>query len=173
MNILIRKLNQSDNTVIAQASIHESWPKPLSLFENYFHEQEKSERAVWVALVDDQYAGYVTLHWHSLYQPFALNNIPEIVDLNVFPSFRNKGIGSQLLAAAEQEASLKSESVGLGVGLYGGPDGGYGPAQQFYIKRGYIPDGNGITSKGTPLSYGESFILNDDLILWFTKNLSS
>ena len=45
----------------------------------------------------------------------------------------------------------------------------YGPAQKLYSKLGYSPDGNGITYKGQPAIAGQSYVLDDDLILWLTK----
>lgn len=51
------------------------------------------------------------------------------MDLRVLPGFRNFGIGS-LLGIAEKEAPTKSETIGIGVGLYAGEDGGYGAAQR-------------------------------------------
>ena len=63
------------------------------------------------------------------------------MDLNVLPPFRNKGIGAQLLEVAERQAATRSHVVGLGVGLYRD----YGNAQKLYIKKGYAPDGQGLT----------------------------
>ena len=42
------------------------------------------------------------------------------------------GVGSMLLDIAEKEAAIKSDVVGIGVGLYAGHDGGYGSAQRLY-----------------------------------------
>jgi GNAT superfamily N-acetyltransferase len=130
-----------------------------------------SLRAVWVAHVNHQFAGYVTLKWHSHYEPFANANIPEIMDLNVLPPFRKAGVGTMLLDIAEKAAPTKSNVVGLGVGLYSGPDGGYGTAQRLYVHRGYIPDGYGVTYNYLPTVPGSSYPLDDDLVLWFTKKL--
>lgn len=82
------------------------------------------------------------------------------------------GIGSLLLDTAEKEAATKSQIIGIGVGLYAGPDGGYGAAQRLYIKRGYIPDGKGLTYNYEPTIPGNSYLLDDELVLWFTKKLS-
>jgi hypothetical protein len=76
-----------------------------------------------------------------------------------------------LLDCAEKEALTKSQIIGIGVGLYAGADGGYGAAQRLYIKRGYIPDGKGITYNYEPTIPGNSYPLDDDLVLWFTKKL--
>lgn len=58
------------------------------------------------------------------------------------------------------------------MGLYGGPDGGYGAAQKLYVSRGYVPDGQGITYHYQTVIPGNSYSLDDDLILWFTKQLN-
>lgn len=124
-----------------------------------------------MARIQDKFAGYVTLKWQSQYPSFNEQNIHEIMDLNVLPSFRKMGIGSLLLDCAEKEAATKSEVVGIGVGLYSGADGGYGAAQRLYVKRGYIPDGKGVTYNYEPTIPGNSYPLDDDLVLWFTKKL--
>ncbi|HFD7913012.1 TPA: GNAT family N-acetyltransferase [Legionella pneumophila] len=95
------------------------------------------------------------------------------MDLNVLPAFRKLGIGSALLTAAEEKASSQHEYIGIGVGLYGGSDGGYGQAQRLYVNRGYIPDGLGVTYNYKPTVPGQSYPLDDDLILWFTKRLNN
>lgn len=121
------------------------------------------------AFVDSELAGYVTLKWQSDYKNFATDNIPEISDLNVLPVFRNKGIGSALIAKCEKYAAERSNIVGIGVGLY--PD--YGSAQRLYIKRGYLPDGHGATYNYEYVTPGKKYPLDDDLVLWFTKKLGN
>lgn len=167
----IRLLSLKDIPQIVKAFSAIGWDKPASLFEGYFEEFQLGERLSWIAFVDNHFAGYVTLKWDSSYAPFRAQSIPEIMDLNVLPNFRNKGIGSKLLTIAEKEAQTQSHIVGLGVGLYAGPDGGYGSAQRLYVERGYIPDGRGITYNYEPCTPGETYALDDDLILWFTKKL--
>lgn len=166
-NSNIRPLAQSDIPMIVTKFAEHNWPKPSSIFETYLQEQHSSERLIWVAHVKDQFAGYITLKWQSNYQPFRINQIPEIMDLNVLPPFRNVGIGSKLLEIAETTASAQSNVVGIGVGLYDG----YGEAQKLYVKRGYVPDGRGITYNYQPAVPGSSVTLDDDLVLWFTKKI--
>lgn len=173
MNLMIRQLEASDIPLITNAFAAANWPKPAVVFEQYYQEQLIGERIVWVVFSNNELAGYVTLCWHSKYPEFANRSIPEIMDLNVLPSYRKIGIGSMLLAQAEKAANTKSKLVGLGVGLYAGFDGGYGAAQRLYIKRGYIPDGHGVTYDYQPAKPGELFRLDDDLVLWLVKELIS
>lgn len=169
---LIREFKKDDIPLIVKCFAQISWFKPASIFEQYFNQQTENKRRIWVAYLEDNFAGYVTLKWQSKYDQFSKNNIPEIMDLNVLPNFRNQGIGSKLLKTAEECAALKYQKIGLGVGLYRGHDGGYGAAQKLYVKKGYVPDGYGVTYQYKEIVPGESYPIDDDLILWFTKNLS-
>lgn len=140
--------------------------KQSNIFEQYLLEQDLGIRVSWVAYYDNVFAGYNTLKWDSDYAYFRQNKIPEIKDLNVIPPFRSKGIGSTLLDVAEHKAFKVNDIVGLGVGLYAD----YGSAQRLYIKRGYIPDGRGITYNYLRLEQGQMATLDDELILWMTKH---
>lgn len=164
--LVIKSLEESDINIIVDAFIASNWTeKPASLFEEYLAEQNAEERIVWLAYQSNVFAGYVTLKWKSDYPYFMQQNIPEIKDLNVLPNFRNQGIGSILLDAAEKEAFNHTSNIGIGVGLY--PD--YGSAQKLYVKRGYIPDGKGVSYDYRTLLPGERTILDDELILWMVK----
>jgi GNAT superfamily N-acetyltransferase len=170
-DVIIRPLEKKDVKVIVSSFSQIGWNKPTSLFEAYLNEVALGERLAWVTYIHDQFAGYVTLKWHSHYASFKEQNIPEIVDLNVLPHFRNKGIGSLLLDSAEKAVANKCDMVGIGVGLYAGNDGGYGPAQRLYVKRGYIPDSKGVTYHYQSAVPGHEYRLDDDLVLWFTKKI--
>lgn len=163
----IRPFTETDISTIVTYFVKHNWPKPRSTFETYLNEQEIDQRLMWMAFYENEFAGYVTLKWNSHYQSFQAQNIPEIMDLNVLPPYRNKGVGSALLDIAEKEAAEKNEVVGLGVGLYEG----YGSAQKLYISRGYVPDGLGITYNYERIEPGSKVSLDDDLVLWFTKKL--
>jgi len=170
-NITINILTEREIPLIVEAFKRGKWPKPATTFELYLKEQQQGERIIWAAKSGNEYVGYVTLKWRSSYQLFAENNIPEIIDLNILPQFRDQGTGTKLLEVAEQAATQRSEVVGLGVGLYGGADGGYGAAQRLYVKRGYIPNGKGVTYSYQAIIPGNSYPIDDDLVLWFTKKL--
>ncbi|MCC5015518.1 MULTISPECIES: GNAT family N-acetyltransferase [unclassified Legionella] len=165
--INLRSLMQTDIQPIVEKFSRHNWVKPASTFITYLAEQNRGERIIWLAFSQDELAGYVTLKWLSSYPSFRDQNIPEIMDLNVLPPYRKKGIGSCLLARAEHESAKKSTRCGLGVGLYGD----YGQAQRLYIKRGYLPDGLGITSHYNDVVPGGRYAVDDDLVLWLTKKL--
>lgn len=165
IELTIRKFTKNDIPLIVERFATHQWFKPISTFEKYLEEQQQGIRDVWLAFDKTEFAGYVTLTKESLYPPFKKDHIPEIVDLNVLPPFRNKGIGALLIETAEHEAFKTNHTVGIGVGLYKD----YGQAQKIYIARGYQPDGLGITYNYQPIEPGKMVCLDDDLVLWFTK----
>ena len=59
------------------------------------------------------------------------------------------------------------EHMGIGVGM----DTSYGPAQQLYVRRGYIPDGNGLTYDRKPIAKGDFKPIDDDISLMMMKDL--
>ena len=120
-----------------------------------------------VAWQGDVFAGYVTVVWRSNYPPFLAAEIPEIADFNVLPHLRRRGIGSRLLDEAERRIAGRSQTCGIAVGL----DRDYGAAQRLYVRRGYVPDGRGIWSHGLQVQWGETVLVDDQLVLYFTKRL--
>lgn len=165
MTNTIRNLSEQDIATIVSAFSEIGWDKPYSLFQGYLEEQRRGQRFVWVAFDSNQFLGYVTLKLHSEYPLFKQQNIPEINDFNVLPPYRNRGVGSSLLNVAEEKAKDFNKKIGIGVGLY--PD--YGAAQRLYVKRGYIPDGQGVTYQYQAVIPGHDYKVDDELILWFIK----
>ena len=163
----IRSLRRADARALSAAFAAIGWTKPAEQFVRYAAEAENGTRTSWVATVNGEMAGYVTLLWDSDYPGIAGLGIPEIRDLNVLPQFRRRGIASALLDRAEGAAARRSAVVAIGVGLHPG----YNAAQVLYVKGGYIPDGLGVTYGDRFVQEGESLPFDDSLVLHFTKEL--
>jgi hypothetical protein len=58
--------------------------------------------------------------------------------------------------------------VGLGVGLYTD----YGAAQRLYVRRGYVPDGRGLSSNNRPVKPGTYIRVDDSLVLMMTRKVT-
>lgn len=166
-NIEIRQIEAGDTALIASAFQAIGWNKPESQYLNYLKEQKEGKRVVFLAFLDKDFAGYGNIIWSSSYTQFKEKEIPEISDLNVLPKFRRKGIATAIMDHAEGMIANQSQYAGIGFGLYAD----YGAAQQMYVRRGYIPDGCGITYEGKPVPPGQQVMVDDDLVLFLVKKL--
>jgi GNAT superfamily N-acetyltransferase len=165
--LTIRAFNQTDPRTMEQAFRNIGWNKPASLFERYLADQASHTRACLVATLNQAFAGYITVCWKPDYSGFAERGIPEIQDLNVLPDFRRRGIATALLNDAEAQIARVSGVAGIGVGLHPG----YNNAQKLYGKRGYVPDGLGVTYRNRFVREGEHVILDDNLVLHLVRHL--
>lgn len=129
--------------------------------------QSQGNSLALLALYKGKPAGYVFLYYRCKWGGLGNQGFPGIVDLIVFKKYRNKGIGGQLMAAAEKEASRVSSRVYLDVCL----NSEYGQAQRLYAKLGYIPDGKGVYYKEKVLAANAPCINDDELTLCLIKKL--
>jgi GNAT superfamily N-acetyltransferase len=167
-HLTIRPLESRDVPLISAAFSGLGWNKPRSQYEIYLSEQQRGTRAVFVAFVGGDFAGYVTVVWTSSYRAFLAAGVPEIQDFNVLPRFRRQGIGTCLMDEAERKISERSRVAGIGVGMLPA----YGAAQRLYVLRGYVPDGKGLASSGNPVRPQDEITVNDGLVLYLTKTLA-
>jgi GNAT superfamily N-acetyltransferase len=178
-HLLIRELLESDCVIIAQAFAAQGWDKPEAQYRHYLDECRAGARVVlvanWAAESARQFAGYVCILWQSDYTPFREAAIPEIADFNVLLAYQRRGIGTALMDEAERRISARAASgraspiAGLGTGL----TADYGAAQVLYAKRGYVPDGRGLSYSGRPVSWGEAVRVDDDLNLFLIRPVHS
>ena len=114
--------------------------------------------------------GYVAIVWQSNYAGFRSRGISLVHQIAVAGPVRRQGVATLLMDAAEQLARDRGiATLGITVGLFDE----YGPAQRLYGRRGYIPDGRGACRGQRPLSKGMQVTMDDDLIIWLTKELAS
>ena len=112
--------------------------------------------------------GYVAIVWESDYAGFRSRGIPLVHQITVAGPFRQRRVATLLMEAAEQLAHDRGiVTLGITVGLFDE----YGPAQRLYGRRGYIPDGRGACRGQEPLRKGMQVTIDDDLIIWLTKDL--
>ncbi len=164
---VLRKIDRSDCHSISKAFLDQGWDKPVTQYERYLGYQENGERDVIIAEVDGSFAGYLTIKWQSDYRPFREKGIPEIVDFNVLKKYQRQGIGTCLMNEAERRIKQVAKFAGIGFGVYQD----YGAAQILYIKRGYVPDGLGLTRNSVPVQYGDLVQVDDGLVMCFVKSL--
>ncbi len=165
MPVKIKLLSAKTIPLIISAFRNSEWKTPESYYQKLLIAQNNGECVFLVAFDDDKVAGFVYIKWQADYPPFARQNIPEIRDLRVLKKYRRHGIATALMNEAEKRVFKLSKAVGLGVGLYTD----YGPAQQMYIRRGYVPDGRGLMYKNRPVKPGRDVFVDDDLLIFLVK----
>ncbi len=139
-DIIIKQMREEDIDPIVRTFT--AWNKQRQQYEKYLAEQERDERFVLVAYLNNQVIGYGTIVWKPLYRGFREHAIPEIIDLNVINAYQGRGIGSAIITAAEQVVRGRGQ-FRLGISVVQTPE--YTTANRLYPRLGFIPDGTGIT----------------------------
>jgi GNAT superfamily N-acetyltransferase len=159
---LIRRVETTDIKTLSVFDKEEGY------FERCLEEQSQGKRDVLMAFREGRAAGYAMLSWQPQYPLYRKLQIPEIQDLNVITAFRRQGIATTLIEECEKRAKAKScDHIGISVGLFAN----YGPAQRLYVKRGYVPDGYGVTYDRVTVTPGEIRPVDDNLCLMMIKDL--
>jgi GNAT superfamily N-acetyltransferase len=136
---------------------------------SYLADHAAPEGASLVAVHGPDVIGYVAIVWESSYAGFRSRGIPLVHQIAVAGPYRRRGVATLLMDAAEQLARDRGiATLGITVGL----SDEYGPAQRLYGQRGYIPDGRGACQSQQPLRKGMRVTVDDDLIIWLTKDLA-
>ena len=134
----------------------------------YLADHAEPDGASLIATTGSDIIGYVAIIWESDYAGFRSRGIPLIHQLTVAGASRRRGVATLLMDSAEQLVRGRGiATLGITVGLFDG----YGPAQRLYGRRGYTPDGRGACRGQRPLSKGMQVTMDDDLIIWLTKDL--
>jgi ribosomal protein S18 acetylase RimI-like enzyme len=110
--VTIRVLEKTDIAVIVNGFKNSGGQiKSANMFEKYLDEQRQDKRICLVTFDGKEFSGYVSLKWQSDDKNLADDSIPGISDLNVLPSFRDKGIGSALIEKCEEHAANSQISL--------------------------------------------------------------
>ncbi len=134
----------------------------------YLAGHAEPDGASLIAMAGSDVIGYVAIVWESDYAGFRSRGIPLLHQLAVAGPSQRQGVATLLMDAAEQLVRDRGiATLGITVGLFDE----YGPAQRLYGRRGYIPDGRGVCRGQRPLSKGMEVTMDDDLIIWLTKDL--
>ena len=165
-NVQIRKMTYDDIPRICKADNDES-ESNIEYLKNNLENQENKKCSALLALFNNQIAGYVFLYYQCKWGGLKNQGLPSVVDLIVFEPYRRKGIATALMDYAEKEARNINSKIYLDVCL----NSEYGPAQCFYIRRGYVPDGAGVYYEQEVLGLNAPCSNDDELTLCLVKKL--
>ena len=165
-NVQIRKMTYDDIPLICKADNDES-ESNIEYLKNNLDNQDNKKCSALLALYNNQIAGYVFLYYECKWGGLKNQGLPSVVDLIVFEAYRRKGIATALMDFAEREARSFNSKIYLDVCL----NSEYGPAQCFYIRRGYVPDGAGVYYEQEVLSINSPCFNDDELTLCLVKKL--
>ena len=166
VEISVRSMGYDDIDGICKAD-HDESEKNKAYLKNQLINQDKGECSALVALWGQEVADYVFLYYKCRWGALGGLGIPGVADLIVFEEHRRKGIATALMDAAESIAEKHGGKVYLEVCL----NSEYGPAQRFYIKRGYVPDGKGVYYEGRVCETDAPCKNDDELTLCLVKEL--
>jgi GNAT superfamily N-acetyltransferase len=134
----------------------------------YLADHAEPDGASLIATDGPAVIGYLAIVWESNYAGFRSRGIPLVHQIAVAGPFRRRGVATLLMDAAEELVRDRGiATLGITVGLFDE----YGPAQRLYGRRCYIPDGRGGCRGQRPLRKGMQVTMDDDLIIWLTKDL--
>ncbi len=162
----IRIMDYDDIPSICRENGDES-EENIAYLKRQLDNQKENECTALLALYNGTAAGYVFLYHKCRWGGLAGHNIPGVVDLIVFKKYRRKKIATMLLDEAENIAKQYCNKIYLDVCL----NSDYGPAQRFYIKRGYIPNGKGVYYKEKICETNAVCRNDDELALCLVKKL--
>ena len=165
--VSIRRLTERDAAHFTREEIAQGWHADVQKYLDHLEDQRTGKAVCLVADWDSVPAGYINVYPDAEQGPFGGKGWPEIVDFGVLEKFRNRGIGTALMDAAEAVAANLADTVYLGVGLHSG----YGAAQRMYVKRGYVPDGSGVWYRDRVCDQYAPCCNDDDLVLYMSKKL--
>jgi GNAT superfamily N-acetyltransferase len=146
--------------------------------ERHFEGHAEGNSSTLFGYKNGELAGILTIRWHSRNPVLRAQNIPLIQNIEIKHDRRGKGLGNELMEHAERFASARTDKIAICVSI----SAAFGAAQRLYVKRGYIPDGQGVTKvyeptekdglvRLEPLQDGQVVEVNGDLQLWLIKDL--
>lgn len=170
--VTFRPIKQEDLREVVENFMHpkNSFEDSFKKWNEVFEEHKRGIRNLFLIEENSTLIGYGSLLFASQYSLFKKAGIPEINSLWIKEKKRRQGLGKRLIRFLERKALKEGFSViGIGVGLYTD----YGLAQKLYFNLGYMPDGNGISYKGITATAGQTYSLDDELLLFLTKKLKA
>lgn len=137
------------------------------LFEKRLKQTKDYLDETFVAILDENIVGEVTLRKDSGRYFLINEEIPEIQDLYVKEEFRNKGIGTKLIKFCTNEACIYSDKLLIGVNISNIN------AINLYIKNDFNFFSKIVSlEKEKIIEENENIVYNEDLAFFLIKDLT-
>jgi ribosomal protein S18 acetylase RimI-like enzyme len=157
-NLLIRLANMLDLHALSDATFSSGTPDKV---QRRLALQAQGHLEYPIAIIGEQLVGYLLLKWNGPEDPFLKRKLPpcaEIEDFAVAVEHRGYGIGSALLAYAEDRAREHGDTrLGLSAGI------GNEDARRLYERLGFVtmPESEHRVSWFEPVGDGTSRIASE------------
>ena len=136
----------------------------------YLADHAEPDGASLIATCCPDLIGYVAIVWESNYAGFRSRGIPLVHQIAVAGPFRQQGVATLLMDAAEQLARDRGiATLGITVGLFDQMARLSGGTDDAAIS----PTAGGACRGQRPLSKGMQVTMDDDVLIWLTKDLVS
>lgn len=126
---------------VSLEGLHRAWPSVLAAVHRHRLDEQGAGRSTYlVAVAHGDVVGVGVLRWTGCVGEEARAAHPgaaELTDLQVVPAARGRGVGTALLASAQQHAHERGVgSLALSVDVEGNE-----PAARLYLRGGFRPTG--------------------------------
>jgi GNAT superfamily N-acetyltransferase len=177
-----------DIKVVEREGISEAIDEAVTTFfsgdraalESHFEGHAEGDSSTLFGYKAGELVGILTIRWRPRTPFLREQNIPLIQNIEIKWERRGQGLGYELMEHAERFASTRTNRIAICVSI----SKAYGPAQRLYVKRGFIPDGQGVCQvsepaergglvRVEPLEEGQTVQVGGDLLLWLIKDLAA
>ena len=145
--IFIRTMEEADVKILAEEEIKQGWGDTSDKHTMRIKDMASGISVTFVSVYKGQVAGYVSVYYD--YEKLDGVSYPGVVDFGVLEKYRNNGIGTALMDAAENTAFKSGGRIYLG---------------------GYIPDGKGVYYNDKIAERNKEYPNDDDFFLKLYKD---
>jgi GNAT superfamily N-acetyltransferase len=113
---------------VVEVFIRQVYPDDPEGAHLHFGDHAEGGGSTFLAFVQGELAGYITIRWQSEDPLFRRANSPRIHDLLIFSAFQRPGVASRLMDEAEALIATRASKAGITEGLFDA----YGPVQLLF-----------------------------------------